>query len=134
MIFLEQRQRRRLERGGGLLWAFRPGQNVACAITPAADRAISRESLRLAGCRVPLLVQLRHGGQEIPGVRVLRVTEYLDRVTHFHDRAAAQDDGPVAHVVTERQVVGDEQDRQAGPLQADEQVEDVDTGGSVQAC
>ena len=43
-----------------------------------------------------------------------------------------EDDRAVAHVVAERQVVGDEQDRQAGLLQADEQVQDVDPGGGVQ--
>jgi hypothetical protein len=33
---------------------------------------------------------------------MLWVAEYLDRITHFGNGAAAQDDGPVAHVVAKR--------------------------------
>src|SRR6516162_8685560 len=81
---------------------------------------------------LPLLVQFGHRRQEHPGVVVLRVAEDLPGRPHLHDRTLPHDDRPVAHVVAERQVVGDEQDRQARPLQLDQEVEHVDARGGVE--
>ena len=52
--------------------------------------------------------------------------EHRGRRPHLHDPAAAEDHRPLADVVAERQVVGDEQDPQAARLQVAEQVQDVD--------
>src|SRR5665213_1177365 len=51
--------------------------------------------------RLPLLVDLRDGLDEHPGVWMERPSEDRRRGTHFHDPALAQDHRALADVVTE---------------------------------
>ena len=53
-------------------------------------------------------------------------------LSHLDDQAAAEDDGLLADVVTEREIVGDEHDAEASTLEIGEQIEHVDPGRGVE--
>ena len=84
------------------------------------------------GSGVPLPVELRDRREQHLRVRMQRVAEHALGRAHLDDAAAAQDHGPVAEVVAEREVVRDEEDPEAARLQVAEQVQDVDPGGRVE--
>lgn len=93
--------------------------------TPAL---LVRSAARLKGIEVELTVEIGigNGGQERPRVRVDRIAhQHLTR-RQLHDPACAHDRDPVGHVVDDREVVRDEQHRQAELfLQVLEKIQDL---------
>ena len=82
--------------------------------------------------RRPFRVQLRHGVEQHPRVRVPRVGEDRPGRAELDHPAAAQDHGSVADVVAEREVVGDEEDAESARGEVAQDVEDVDARRGVE--
>lgn len=73
------------------------------------------ENLRLRSCQLqvglsPFAIQARTALHEHARVRVERMVVHLLRRTHLHDTAALQHHRSLANVVTQREIVGDEED------------------------
>lgn len=88
-------------------------ERASPVVHAAASRfRLDRRSGELQARAFPASIQAGHGRQEHFRIGMLGSPEYFFRQPHLDDAAAVKDHRFVADVITEREIVGDEEDRQ----------------------
>src|SRR5262245_27370243 len=104
-------------------------------VAPSFMRAVSRARAGRSRPRLPPRIRLRHGGEKRAGVLVARVVDDIVAAADLDDLAAEHDGNAVADVVDDREVVADEEVREAQLLlEVLEQVQDLRLDGDVEGA